>query len=63
MSQQQHIATQKKIRVLENRLDNALKRFNTGLADNGKLRTQIDHLRQERQVFENMYKRLQRVRP
>jgi chromosome segregation ATPase len=60
MSQQQHISTQKRIRVLENRLDNALKRFNSGLASNAELRSLIDHLRQERQVFDSKYNKLEK---
>ena len=39
----------------------ALKSFNSGLAKNSSLRQQIDHLRQEREVFESMYKKLQKV--
>ena len=62
MSQTQHIAVQKQIRVMENRLDKSLVRFNSALATNGQLRTMIDHLRQERSVFEGIYKKLQRVR-
>ena len=61
MSQTQHIAVQKQIRVMENRLDKSLVRFNSALATNGQLRTMIDHLRQERSVFEGIYKKLQRV--
>ena len=37
-------------------------RFNTGLSTNARLRTLIDHLRQEKQVFEGLQKKLQRVR-
>lgn len=62
MSQTQHIVVQKQIRVMENRLDKSLVRFNSALATNGQLRTMIDHLRQERSVFEGIYKKLQRVR-
>ena len=62
MSQTQHIAVQKQIRVMENRLDKSLVRFNSALATNSQLRTMIDHLRQERSVFEGIYKKLQRVR-
>ena len=61
MSQTQHIAVQKQIRVMENRLDKSLVRFNSALATNGQLRTMIDHLSQERSVFEGIYKKLQRV--
>ena len=61
MSQTQHIAVQKQIRVMENRLDKSLVRFNSALATNAQLRSMIDHLRQERSVFEGIYKKLQRV--
>ncbi|XP_003382690.1 PREDICTED: outer dynein arm protein 1-like [Amphimedon queenslandica] len=60
MSQLQHIAVQKQLRVMENRLDKALVRFNTGLSTNARLRTLIDHLRQEKQVFEGLQKKLQK---
>lgn len=60
MSQQQHIAVQKQIRVMENRLDKASVRFNSSLATNAQLRSMIDHLRQERSVFEGMHRKLQR---
>ena len=62
MSQTQHIVVQKQIRVMENRLDKSLVRFNSALATNAQLRTMIDHLRQERSVFEGIYKKLQRVK-
>lgn len=75
MSQQQHIAIQKQLRVMENRLDKvsvfylgwywydlqALVRFNTALATNARLRDLIDHLRQEKLVFEGLQKKLLKV--
>lgn len=36
-------------------------RFNTALATNARLRNLIDHLRQEKLVFEGLQKKLQRV--
>jgi len=60
ISQQQHIALQKQIRVMENRLDKASVRFNSALATNSQLRMKIDHLRQERNVFEGIHKKLQK---
>ena len=39
---------QKQVRILENRLDKALIKFNEALANNKSLREQIDNLRQER---------------
>ena len=37
-------------------------RFNSSLASNADLRQHIDHLRQERRVFEGIQRRHQRVR-
>ena len=50
----------KQIRILENRLDKALVKFNEALATNKNLRTEIDGLRRERVVFDNIYKRLEK---
>ena len=61
MSQDQHVTVLKQLRVKENRLDKASVRFNGALATNAQLRTMIDHLRQERSVFEGIRKKLQRV--
>ncbi|UJR31064.1 hypothetical protein I4U23_018574 [Adineta vaga] len=44
----------KQERVLENRLDTALKRFNSLLSANGLLRSEIDNLRNERERYENL---------
>ncbi|XP_060078678.1 coiled-coil domain-containing protein 63-like [Ylistrum balloti] len=49
---------QKKIRVKENRLDKAMVKFNQQLAVNANLRQEIDHLRQERSVFDGLFKKL-----
>jgi hypothetical protein len=51
---------QKQIRILENRLDKALVKFNEALAHNKTLREQIDNLRRERVVFDNIYRKLER---
>jgi len=51
---------QKQIRILENRLDKALVKFNEALAHNKNLRESIDNLRRERQVFEGIYGKLAR---
>jgi len=53
-SKQQDMKTTKQIRILENRLDHALVRFNEALAVNKQLREEIDHLRRERVVFDNI---------
>jgi len=49
---------QKQVRILENRLDKALVKFNEALAHNKTLRDQIDDLRRERVVFDSIYKKL-----
>jgi len=46
------------IRRLENKLDNALVKFNEALAGNKKLRSQIDNLRRDRKNFTDIYNRL-----
>jgi coiled-coil domain-containing protein 63/114 len=51
---------QKQIRILENRLDKALVRFNESIAHNKSLRDNIDDLRRERVVFENIYRKMER---
>ena len=50
----------KQIRILENRLDKALVKFNEALAHNKSLRENIDNLRRERVVFDNIYRKLER---
>lgn len=45
---------------MQNRLDKALVKFNSTLADNAKIRETIDHLRSERIIFENIYKKLEK---
>ena len=54
---------QKQVRILENRLDKALVKFNEALAHNKSLRDQIDDLRRERVVFDSIYKKLDKVGP
>ena len=51
---------QKQIRILENRLDKALLKFNEAISHNKTLRDNIDDLRRERVVFENIYKKMER---
>jgi len=50
----------KQVRVLENRLDKTLVKFNEALAANKQLRNKIDSMRQERVVFDGIYKKLER---
>ena len=49
----------KHIKLLESRLDNALKRYNKSLAVNKDLRRDIDEARQERVIFDGVYKKLE----
>jgi len=52
-------ATAKQIRILENRLDKALQKFNESISANRSLREQIDTLRRERVVFDDIYRKLE----
>ena len=51
---------QKQIRVLENRMDKCLMKFNETMAQNKVLRQRIDEYRRERVVFDGIYKKLER---
>ncbi|TMW56152.1 hypothetical protein Poli38472_008800 [Pythium oligandrum] len=51
---------QKQIRILENRLDKSLIKFNEALAQNKILREDIDNLRRERVVFDTIYRKLEK---
>lgn len=59
-SRENNQQVQKQIRILENRLDKALVKFNEALAHNKQLRETIDNLRRERAVFDGIYKKLER---
>lgn len=50
--------SKKQEKVFENRLDHALKSFNTILTKNAELRDEIDNLRVERNRFEDLHKKL-----
>lgn len=50
----------KQIRILENRLDKSLVKFNEALAQNKVLRDEIDNLRRERVVFDTIYRKLEK---
>lgn len=50
----------KQIRILENRLDKSLIKFNEALAQNKVLREEIDNLRRERVVFDTIYRKLEK---
>ncbi len=60
ISKESHSSIEKQIKVLENRLDKALVKFNDSLAMNKKLRDTIENLRQERVVFDNIYKKMEK---
>ena len=51
---------QRQIKVLENRLDKSLLKFNETLAENKILRQKIDDYRRERVIFDGIYKKLER---
>lgn len=51
---------EKQVKILENRLDQALVKFNKSLANNRKLREEIDNLRGERVAFDSVYKKLEK---
>jgi coiled-coil domain-containing protein 63/114 len=59
-SKENHHMIQKQIRILENRLDKSLMKFNEAIAHNKTLRDNIDDLRRERVVFENIYRKMER---
>jgi len=59
-SRENNQAIAKQIQILENRLDKALKRYNEALANNKRLRENIDNLRRERLVFDQIYRKLEK---
>lgn len=59
-SKENYQMIQKQIRILENRLDKSLVKFNEAIAHNKKLRDSIDDLRRERVVFENIYRKMEK---
>ena len=52
--------TQRQIKILENRLEKALVKYNEALGKNKKLKEEIDSLRRERLVFDQIYKKLEK---
>lgn len=54
-----HNAVGQQIKILENRLDQSLQRFNQVLGENKALRDEIDTLRAERDVFDLIYLKLE----
>ncbi|CAM9176716.1 unnamed protein product, partial [Chrysoparadoxa australica] len=59
-SQENNEMIAKQIRMLENRLDKSLVKFNESLAYNRNLREKLDAMRRERVVFDGIYKKLER---
>ena len=59
-SKDNHFMIEKQIRILENRLEKALVKFNEAISHNKVLRDQIDDLRRERVVFESIYRKMER---
>lgn len=59
-SKENHAMIVKQIRILENRLDKSLIKFNESIKQNKTLRDEIDNLRRERVVFENIYRKMER---
>ena len=57
-SHKKHVIVQKQIRVLHNRLDNMIKKFNSAMADNRCLRAQIDHNEHQKRRFLELSRRL-----
>jgi coiled-coil domain-containing protein 63/114 len=59
-ARENNLKIQKQIKILENRLDKSLVKFNEALAHNKAMRENIDNLRRERVVFDGIYKKLER---
>ena len=59
-SRENSSALDKQIRILENRLEKANQKFNESIANNKKLREEIDNLRRERVIFDNIYQKLEK---
>jgi len=53
-------ALNRKVKILEGRLDQALVRFNRALDENSKLRREIEDLTRERLAFDSIYRELER---
>lgn len=56
--QEKHGKLIKEIKALENRLDKSNQKYNSTVAYNKKMREEIDTLRRERLVFEQIYAKL-----
>ncbi|EDQ92324.1 uncharacterized protein MONBRDRAFT_17015 [Monosiga brevicollis MX1] len=49
-----------RIKTLENRVEQGTRKYNEILTSNAKLREQIDHLKQERRVFDGLHRKLEK---
>lgn len=54
------VVVSKQIKILENRLDKANQKFNESIASNKVMRTEIDNLRKEKVIFENVFSKLEK---
>jgi hypothetical protein len=59
-AKEQNVAIQKQIKILENRMEKAYIKFNEAITHNKQLREQIDNMRRERMMFENIDNSLER---
>eukprot|EP00798_Chlamydomonas_sp_ICE-L_P015696 gene15696-21805_t len=59
-AKEKSVAAQKKIKLLENRLEKAYVKYNQSVSHNKQLREQINNLRQERIMFEGISSNLER---
>ena len=59
-ARENNLQIQKQIKILENRLEKALVKYNESIAHNKQLRESIDNLRRERLVFDQIYKKLEK---
>ena len=61
-ARENQLTIEKQVRILENRLEQALVKYNKSVATNKSIRQEIDDLRGERLAFENVHKKLEKVR-
>ncbi|KAJ9514613.1 hypothetical protein QJQ45_016342 [Haematococcus lacustris] len=59
-AKEQNISVQKRIKLLENRLEKAYVKYNQSITHNKQLREQINNLRRERLMFESIHNNLER---
>ena len=60
-AQENQRLVEKQVRILENRLEQALVKYNKSSATNKSIRREIDDLRGERLAFENVHRKLEKV--